>query len=199
MNGKPSSRAVSYISFAHSQFQDRCLSLNTGTARPLDAKHFDDLLKELVARILRLALFVARILAVLADNDDAIDRQLAAAERQRFGDRRIHLHRREALGALAAQVAIVDLIDVERHQVHRRMMMCAIPAVAFEEPVDDVLRVGILEVRRRDRGDFRPCRPRLRARQKRRGSRARQQLAARDLAFQLAWRLDYRTSAGELS
>ena len=31
-------RDVSYISFAHSQFHDRCLSLNTGTERPLSLK-----------------------------------------------------------------------------------------------------------------------------------------------------------------
>ena len=31
-------RDVSYISFAHSQFHERCLSLNTGTERPLSLK-----------------------------------------------------------------------------------------------------------------------------------------------------------------
>ena len=59
MNGNFSSRDVSYISFAHSQFQERCLSLNTGTARPLVSKDLHDLLEELVARILGLSLFVA--------------------------------------------------------------------------------------------------------------------------------------------
>ena len=79
MNAKPMLRDVSYISFAHSQFQDRCLSLNTGTERPLDAEHLHDLLEELVARIVRLPLLVARVLAVLADQHHAVDGQLAAA------------------------------------------------------------------------------------------------------------------------
>ena len=33
-NGNLSSREMSTISFAHSHFHDRCLSLKTGTARP---------------------------------------------------------------------------------------------------------------------------------------------------------------------
>ena len=38
MNGNLMLASVSYISFAQSQFHDRCLSLNTGTERPLSAK-----------------------------------------------------------------------------------------------------------------------------------------------------------------
>ena len=38
MSGKPSSLAVSTMLLAHSQFQDRCLSLKTGTERPLAAE-----------------------------------------------------------------------------------------------------------------------------------------------------------------
>ena len=40
MNGKPIDRDVSYISLAQSQFQERCLSLNTGTERPLSRNTF---------------------------------------------------------------------------------------------------------------------------------------------------------------
>jgi hypothetical protein len=42
-------------------------------------KNFEDFLKELVPRILCLRLFVARIPAVLAYQDDAIDREFTAA------------------------------------------------------------------------------------------------------------------------
>ena len=37
MNGAPSARARSYIHLASGQLYDRCLSLNTGTLRPLVA------------------------------------------------------------------------------------------------------------------------------------------------------------------
>ena len=50
------------------------------------AKHLHDLFEELVARILRLPFFVARIIAVLAHHHHAIHRQLASAERQGLGD-----------------------------------------------------------------------------------------------------------------
>ena len=45
------------------------------------AKHVDDLLKELVSRIERLPLFVLRIVAVLADDHHAVDRQLLRRRR----------------------------------------------------------------------------------------------------------------------
>ena len=54
-NGKPSSRAVSTISLAQSQFHDRCLSLKTGVVAAVLAEDVDDLLEELVARVLLLA------------------------------------------------------------------------------------------------------------------------------------------------
>ena len=40
MKAKPSSREVSYILRAHSQFQERCLSLKTGTDLPLSRNTF---------------------------------------------------------------------------------------------------------------------------------------------------------------
>jgi hypothetical protein len=40
ISGNPMLRDASYISFAHSQFHERCLSLNTGTERPLSLKTF---------------------------------------------------------------------------------------------------------------------------------------------------------------
>src|SRR5258707_3600927 len=40
ISGKPIDFAVSYISLAQSQFHERCLSLNTGTDRPLARNTF---------------------------------------------------------------------------------------------------------------------------------------------------------------
>ena len=58
-------------------------------------------------------------------------------------------------GALFGEVAVVaGLVDVERHQIHCRIMVGAVPAVAIEEAIDDVLGVGILEVGGGDGGDF---------------------------------------------
>ena len=49
-------------------------------------EHLDDLLEELVPRVLDLAELVLRVLAVLADHQHRIDRQLVAAAAQGFGD-----------------------------------------------------------------------------------------------------------------
>ena len=125
------------------------MSLNTGTDLPLDSKDLDDLLEEFVARIVRLALFVPRVVAVLADNDDAIHREFAGAARQRFGDGGIDFiagKRWRDRRQVFAEVPW-SLIDVERNQVHRWMMVHAVPAVAFQEAVDDVLAVRKLRSR----------------------------------------------------
>jgi hypothetical protein len=49
-----------------------------------------------------------------------------------------------------------DLFHIQRDQVHRRVMVRTVPTVPFEEAIHDVLPVGIFEVCRRDRCDFRP-------------------------------------------
>jgi hypothetical protein len=38
-------------------------------------------------------------------------------------------------------VALVHLVDVEGNQIHRRVMVRAVPPVTFQKAVDDVLRV----------------------------------------------------------
>lgn len=50
--------------------------------------------------------------------------------------------------ALVAQVAFPHLVDIERHYVHGRVMVGALPSVTVQEPVNDVLGVGVFEVRR---------------------------------------------------
>src|SRR4051812_49668005 len=103
-----------------------------------------------------LSLFIAGISSVLADEHDAVHGKLSPAERESFSDGRINLHRRKARRTLAAEVVIPDLVHVKRDQVHGRMMMLAVPPVAFEKPVDDVLRVRELMVSRGDRGELGP-------------------------------------------
>ena len=113
----------------------------------------DDLPEELVARVEPLALFVGAVGAVLADEQDAVDGEIRAAQGQGVGRGRVDGQVLEAGLALAAEVVLGELVDVERHQVHRRAVVAAAPAVPFEEAVADVLAVGVLAVLGDDGGD----------------------------------------------
>ncbi len=70
----------------------------------------------------------------------------------------IHLHRREARGPVRRQILRGVLIYIQRHEVHRGMMIFSVPSVAFQKPIDDVLPVRILPVHGDDAGEFRPLR-----------------------------------------
>lgn len=83
---------------------------------------------------------------MLADHHHAIHGQFAASQRQGLGDGGAKPQRRELPAAVTAQIALADLIDVERNDVHRRMMVRAMPAVPVEVAVDDVFAVGKFEV-----------------------------------------------------
>ena len=60
----------------------------------------------------------------------------------------------KALGAVCGQVAFGPLVDVDRNQIHRRLVVAAIPAVAFEKAVDNVLAVRVLAVFGNDGSDL---------------------------------------------
>jgi hypothetical protein len=98
---------------------------------------------------------------MLSDEQHAVDRKRASTERQRFRDRRVQLHRREFLQPRLAHIVVANLIDVDRDQIHCRVMVRSVPAIAFEEAVDNVLGVGVLEVRRADCRDLGPAPGRL--------------------------------------
>ena len=118
---------------------------------PAIAKHFDNLLEELVARIFGLPFFVLRVMAVLADEHHAINGKFAAAQRQRLGDGRIDFHFRMASGSFAAQVIFAHLVNVQGNRIQRRAVMRAVPAVAVEKTVHNVLRVRHAEIDGADR------------------------------------------------
>src|SRR6185369_6756699 len=105
--------------------------------------------KKLVARIEHLAFFVARISAMLANDDNAIDREPRAAERERLRNRRVNGNV-ETLGPFAAEVLRGKLIHIERDELRSRMMPLAFPAVAFEKTIDEMLRVRVPVHIRRD-------------------------------------------------
>ena len=130
------------------------MSLKSGTPRLLRSEDLDDLFEEVVARILDLSLFVPRIVAVLADEDDAVNGQFVAAEREGLGDGLAELHGRVAREALPAEVGLAHLVHVKRHKIHRGIMVRAVPAVAIEKTVDNVLRMRVLEVDGDDGGEL---------------------------------------------
>jgi hypothetical protein len=100
-----------------------------------------DLLEEFVVGMLHDAGLGERVSTMLADHDDSIDGQLTGAEGQSFRDGGVNLHGWMAVHPLLGQIALATLIDVERYQVHRRMVERAGPPVAVEEAVHDVLAV----------------------------------------------------------
>ena len=81
---------------------------------------------------------------MLADDQHAVDRQLVAAQRQGLGDRGIDLQVLEPGVALAAQVALGELVDVHRDQIELRPIVLALPAEAFENAIEDHLGVRSL-------------------------------------------------------
>ena len=115
-------------------------------------KNFHGALKEVMTRVECLALFRAWIKTMFGDDDHAIDRKLGAAERECFFDRGINFDSMPT-GAIAAEIAVWKLIDVERGKFHGWTMMPALPAVAFEETVDEMLRVRIFPNFRGEQGN----------------------------------------------
>ena len=142
------------MSRAQSQFQERCLSLKTGTLRPLLRKTSTIWREELVPRIQRLPFFIAGIVAVLADQEDAVDGQFARCRGERLGNGGGHGGARGTLSARAAlKSPCGSLVDVERDQVHGRMVVPSVPTVTVEKAIDDVLGVGVFVVDGDDGGD----------------------------------------------
>ena len=64
--------------------------------------------------------FVHRVLSVLADEEDAVHRQLSCPASEGLCDRRVDLQLRMPTGALPAEIVVADLLDVERDNVRAR-------------------------------------------------------------------------------
>ena len=79
--------AWSTICCASARLYERCLSMKTGTAAPDDFEDFEHFAKEPPARIELLELFVVGILAMLGDQEDGIDGQLAGSQGESIGNR----------------------------------------------------------------------------------------------------------------
>src|SRR5262245_57572186 len=93
-----------------------------------------------VARVKRLAHFVAGVAPVLADNQNAIHRECSTPQGQGLFDRWIDRDV-ETLRTLARQIPFRKLVHIKPGQVHRRMMPRALPPISFEKTIDEMLRV----------------------------------------------------------
>src|SRR6185503_9168011 len=82
--------------------------------------------EKLVARVKGLALFGARIAAMLGNNEHTIHRQLRAAKRESFFDCRINPHAMAAR-SFAAQVAVGKLVHVKTGQFNGWAIMPPFP------------------------------------------------------------------------
>jgi hypothetical protein len=60
-----------------------------------------------------------------------------------------------ARGSFAAQIGLADLVNVERHEIHRGIMVSAVPAISIQKAIHNVLRVRIFVIDRSDGSDFR--------------------------------------------
>src|SRR5262249_34590483 len=99
-----------------------------------------DLLHHLVARVEDLALVVALVVAVFADEQDALDRQLVAAAGEGVGDGAVNLDA-EIPAQFAGQVVFRLLIDIQGADVVFGNVELAAPGVAMDEPAGDVVGV----------------------------------------------------------
>src|SRR5438309_11767391 len=96
--------------------------------------HVDDLVEELPARVFCLALFILRVIPVLANEYDTVHAQFARPEREGLRDGGIHFHGRELDGAAAAEIPLPNLIDVKRYHIHLWLMVCTAPPVSVKIP-----------------------------------------------------------------
>src|SRR5688572_9980828 len=115
------------------------LIVENGRSSAAAAVHIHDLLEELVPWIERLSFLVSGIATVLPDEQHTVDGEFAAAQRERLSDGGIDLHRRKASCALPAQIVCAHLIDVQGNEIHRRMMVAALPSIALQKSIDNVL------------------------------------------------------------
>jgi hypothetical protein len=122
-------------------------------AAPFRLEDFDDVLEELVTRIKRLPEFVARVIAMLADDHHAIDGQFVRTERERVGDAGGKLEI-VTFRAAAREIAFGKLIDVKPGEIDPRLLPGTSPRIAECVAIEEVLRVRMLAHNRADEGDL---------------------------------------------
>ena len=104
------------------------------------AEHFDDLLEVLKARVQLLMPLVNRVVAVLQEEQNTVDRQTAGTKHQGLRDRLVAL---EAIGhgQTLTDVGTVYLIHVQRRDVTGGRVESLPDPVTFEKPRDKIVGV----------------------------------------------------------
>jgi len=100
-----------------------------------DPRHLSE---EFIAWIQDLALFIAGVIAMFSDHENAVDGQLLTTAPQRLGDRRIDLEAKAA-SSFDALITVRLLIDVERHHIHGRPVPSPAQGIAGQESVAHML------------------------------------------------------------
>ncbi|MAN32413.1 MAG: hypothetical protein CMI65_14900 [Pedosphaera sp.] len=88
---------------------------------------------------------VFRIHAVLGNQQHAVHRQLARAQRERFFDGFVNGHL-ELLRPLAARVVLRHLIGVQRNQLKIRPLAFAIECVGEYQPAHNHIRMRVVPI-----------------------------------------------------
>ena len=102
--------------------------------------------------VLRACRLAVGVVAVLGDEQDAIDGELVAAERERFGDR---FGEAEFVfrGQFAAFVVIGRLIDIQRRQFETGPLAAAVERVRLQHAGGDDVGMGVVVPDGGDDGD----------------------------------------------
>src|SRR5436190_3435927 len=119
------------------------LVIENGHAMSAAFEDLDHLFEEFVARVKYLSLFILRVVAVLADNHHAVDRETACAERDGIRDAGEDGDV-VTFGATAGEIAVWKLIDVERHEIGRGRPPFSTPGVSQRQAIDEMHRVHVL-------------------------------------------------------
>jgi len=112
----------------------------------------EDFVEEFEAGVEMLAEVVEGVVAVFADEDDAVDGELGGAEGEGFADGGVDLEA-VAGGEVAGHVVGGDLGGVERYEVCARRGPEVVGGVAAEEPAADDVGVGVPAILGDDGGD----------------------------------------------
>ena len=125
--GKPRRFEASTMALRLGEAVREVLVVEDRNGPAIGLEYVDHLPEELVARVENLPFLVARIVAVLTDDQNPIDGELRAAAAQGLGDCRVHLET-EAPGALGALIEGGLLIHVKRRDLDRGAMPLALEA-----------------------------------------------------------------------
>src|SRR6266446_7412619 len=116
------------------------------------SKYGNDLLHPIVTRIKNLSLLISLVIAVLADQQHAFDREFIASIGERVGDR---FRQTEAvnLSLLIREIVIRFLVDIEGPDIMLGNMKAAVARIAADKSTGNVIGMRHRTVNRGQRGN----------------------------------------------